>query len=125
MRSYRAGLRSPGRVFAHSVRALRLDSRVFKNAIRAGPFQSESLAGLVRKLRSVHEQQKRFTRTKNQNVVRKMRSFQVFLHAIVNLIMAWVLTVHQNVASEPARRNEPVDNGGNLSNTAAPPKSAW
>jgi hypothetical protein len=46
VRSYRAGLRSPGRVFAHSVGALRLDSRFFKNAIRTAPFQSGSWQGL-------------------------------------------------------------------------------
>jgi hypothetical protein len=64
----------PAGCHKHSVGALRLDSRFFKIAIRAAPFQSESLARPVRNLRNVREQQKRFTCTKNQNVVRRMRS---------------------------------------------------
>jgi hypothetical protein len=93
---------------------------------RGAPFQSESLARLVRKLRSVHEQQKRFTHTKNQNVIRNLRSLWAAPHAIVNLTTACALRVLRRAArlvvcpkcgnpapSQIARRAQPVGNRDN------------
>jgi hypothetical protein len=76
--AFHHGISGPQAAMANHIRPTALTTINIPMQFRAAPFQSESLARLVRKLPSVHEQQKRFTRTKNQNVCSQNAKFSGF-----------------------------------------------